>query len=46
MGVGANLGGPPNKMWSAKELKKGMLAPCYTCREVMMAMLCQNDPKK
>jgi hypothetical protein len=45
MGVGANLGGPPNKAWSAKELKKGMLAPCYTCREVMMAMLCQNDPK-
>lgn len=46
MGVGNNLGGPASATRSKKELKKGMLAPCFTCREIMMAMLCQNEPKK
>lgn len=33
--------------WQKKKFKKGdaFAAPCNTCREIMMAMLCQNPPK-
>lgn len=45
MGVGHNIGGPANASRSRKELTKNMRAPCRTCREIMMAMLCQNKGK-
>lgn len=46
MGVGMNLKGPASTKHSRKQLEKSMREPCKTCREVLMAMLCQNDPKK
>ena len=34
--------------WKKKKFKKGeqFAAPCNTCREIIMAMLCQHPPKK
>lgn len=46
MGVGVNPGSAANAKPRKNALAKGLRAPCHTCREIMMAMLCQNEPKK
>jgi hypothetical protein len=45
MGVGYNLHGAANTSRGRKTLRSNMQSPCRTCREIMMAMLCQNKPK-
>jgi hypothetical protein len=52
LGVGRQVdphNGNWNKpQWTAKKFKKGQqfARPCLTCREIMMAMLCRNPPRK